>query len=103
MKKLLIIFLILIISNCTSDDTASDSQRSWCYSHAGLGNIVSLNGVRVSDEKRILWGNLRTAQALYKNDSGFEVFLPTFKSTLAKNTESSLELCKIWADMNEVE
>ena len=101
MKKILIISLILVITNCTADNIATDSQRSWCYSKAGLGQVETL--YRPSQETQRQWGNLRSARNLYENDTGKKFYLPSFKERLEKETQSSLELCKIWADMNDID
>ena len=101
MKKILIISLILVITNCTADNIATDSQRSWCYLNAGLGQVETLP--RTSQEIQKLWENLRSARNLYENNTGNEFFLPAFKVNLEKKTQSSLELCKIWADMNDID
>jgi hypothetical protein len=71
------------------------------YSHAELGQIADLNNVKMNETN--LWKTLHTAKDLYKNDTGVLVNLPLFKKSLEINTENSLDLCKIWADMNEVD
>ena len=102
MKKLVYIILIFTLMHCTSNDIASDSQRSWCYSHAEVGEYTSRPSTNVP-ELRSLWVSLRQAKSLYQNDTGSQVILSTFKENLANNTEKYLQLCKIWADMNQVQ
>ncbi len=82
-------------------NTATDSQRSWCYLNGGYGGVELTPFF--TDEQTVLWSTLRQARKLYEIDTGNKVILSQFKESVGKKSTNALELCKVWADMNEVD
>ena len=94
-------FLILTFISCstTSSELATDSQRNWCY-----GAISELNrGLQNTEYYRNLFVTFTSAIKLYENDSGNKINISTVKASIENNSNNALELCKIWAEMNQVD
>ena len=98
MKKTFLI-ISLFFSFCSSQDIATDSQRNWCYSA-----ISELNqGLQDTERYRTLFVTFASAIKLYENDSGNKVNSSTLKASIENNSNNALELCKVWAEMNQVD
>ena len=91
--KHIILFAILLIA-CTSNNIATDEQRSWCYAKALM--------IRDDDLHR----TFDDAHRLYRDEEGIEADFGKnnlnvpFRKNLAANDKEALRICKIWADIN---
>ena len=105
MKKL-IILIVFVFLNCSSslDNLASDSQRNWCY---GAANELDVGptGLVDTDRYRKLLSSFVSAINLDNelNDTVEDYGFLSFKDRLEESTQEALQICKIWADMNEVD
>tara|TARA_Y100001970_G_C13926556_1_gene696040 strand:- start:434 stop:727 length:294 start_codon:yes stop_codon:yes gene_type:complete len=92
--KHIILFAILLIA-CTSNNIATDEQRSWCYAKALM--------IRDDDD---LHRTFDDAHRLYRDEEGIEADFGKnnlnvpFRKNLAANDKEALRICKIWADIN---
>ena len=94
--KHIILFAILLIA-CTSNNLATDKQKNWCYSKA----------LMILDDEN-LYDTYYDAHDLYRAEQGLEpinAFYSNvlFRNNLAVNDKEELRICKIWADINDIE
>ena len=101
MKKYFIILLIFI-SSCSPSDTATESQRSWCYANANLGEDNDFIFL-ASEETNKYYQTLRDARDLFENDTGITFNISILDTKIENGSENALKLCKIWADINQVD
>ena len=101
MKKYLFFASIVLLTSCSTSYTATDSQRNWCYRYGGYGSAQLTPFF--TDEQLALWSSLRQARDLYEIDTGIEVNLSQFKENIGNKLTNELELCKVWADMNDID
>ena len=112
-KTRYIVWLIIIFVTCSNDSSlASDSQRSWCIASeekvAGLIENWSLTNRYTQEEIDFLRdyaGTRFTAVNIYEND--YQVVIDEypydyFITKLYENDQRALRICKIHADINDI-
>ena len=107
----ILILAIIIFANCTSQDLANDSQRSWCIAReVKIGNLVekwSLSNQYTQEELDFIDEYRVThfaALDIYEND--YQVDLSNYSNHLTKlydNEDAALRICKIDADINNID
>ena len=93
MKFKYTITIAILLVACTPSNQASDSQINWCYSASNW---------QTNNDRDIYWSSY-DAESLYFEESGENLSINTMRDELVEGTERSLRLCKIWADMNNVD
>ena len=105
------LFLILFFIGCSNSqientvELATDSQRNWCY---GTAYDIRIKGILGNPELVDLVNKFQGAYNLYaketeKDLSRLEIFdWGEFQQELSDNTPGAMRLCKIWADMEDI-
>ena len=106
--KLLLSFFIPLFLFCQpSQDSnnnqllASDKQRSWCIAMSYTAAPINL--LQFTQEEVNLYYTFSSARSLHLNDSGIAIEPKNFQKNLKSNEESELRVCKIWADINDID
>ena len=98
------LLIILIFISCSNNDTfASETQRNWCISE--IKNIQRAVDTDPTDLKQSIL-SFSDAIEIFQNDFKKEVQYPegySMVDALYEHTEESLQLCKIWSDINEID
>lgn len=111
MKKYLLFALIILLASCSTNNTATDSQRSWCIAREvkivnllenwSLSNQFTQEELDFIDEYRVTH---YAALDIYEND--YQVDLSNYSNHLTKlydNEDAALRICKIDADINNID
>ena len=110
MKKYFLFASIILLASCSTNNTATDSQRSWCIAREiKIGNILEkyTSNKSLTQEELDFIDDYRdsyfTAKDIYEND--YQVDLSDYKhlSNLYDNDDTALKICKIDADINNID
>ena len=107
MKKFtLILIFSILITNCSQDNIANDSERNWCIGKAQRAdNLLSLMKTDNNQATRTQYFDiiyeLGAASMIYRNDYDLDPpGLLEIKENLLSNDEEALRFCKIWTDIS---
>lgn len=107
MKKFtLILIFSILITNCSQDNIANDSERNWCIGKAQRADNLLLfmksdNNEALRTEYFDIISEIGTAEIIYRNDyDSNPPGLLKVKEKLLSNDEEALRFCKIWTDIS---
>tara|TARA_Y100000389_G_scaffold81319_1_gene77871 strand:- start:365 stop:820 length:456 start_codon:yes stop_codon:yes gene_type:complete len=107
MKKFtLILIFSILITNCSQDNIANDSERNWCIGKAQRADNLLLfmksdNNEALRTEYFDIISEIGTAEIIYRNDyDSNPPGLLKVKEELLSNDEEALRFCKIWTDIS---
>ncbi len=105
LKHIILFAILLIACTSTSSELPTDKQKNWCY---GILNSEPEIGVEAVNLISI---RLKSAIDLYNiendtnnGDPSFTTYYyPLFSNLLTQGDKEALRICKIWADMNNID
>ena len=107
MKKFtLILIFSILITNCSQDNIANDSERNWCIGKVQRAdNLLAMMKTNSSQAIRTEWSDIiyqiGSASTIYNNDyDSNPLGLSEIKKGLLSNDEEALRFCKIWTDIS---
>ena len=107
MKKFtLILIFSILITNCSQDNIANDSERNWCIGKVQRAdNLLAMMKTNSSQAIRTEWSDIihqiGSASTIYNNDyDSNPLGMSEIKKGLLSNDEEALRFCKIWTDIS---